>query len=450
MPLSIRRPGPSADPGPRVTDRGPHAGETASRRAGDFLTTRLGRVAQPLGRRARRYVRVTSLPDDAAAHDLLRRAGVAAAVIPEILAARPGARDRGVGAARGMAPRAGDSVVTRTLPPPASGAPATQRWLQLWAIIAAVPGASRSTRARHRRRHHLAHPRGHRHQHRPAHQRARPPRLRRRLLAVPARARADLPARSPPVQPHVHHVRPGPDAPFRVGDPARGAHPSGVAARPGGVRRLARSRRQLLRPAPPRHDVRGRHLRIVASTSNSSTWSVPTATSCASSAASPRSRAGRKRATRTSSASSSATRTRTSTRHPPHHARTGDGRAPEGRQALSQPARLAPPLNVTASGRHRLGRLQPDRLAERDCPAAGSSPSSSKRVDDNARCAAALLSPTASSASARPSTTSACARPGRRSPPPASSSRNPASTASWSPRRATTAAEASPAHSRSR
>jgi hypothetical protein len=82
---------------------------------------------------------VTNLPDDAAAHDLLRRVGVPADVVPEILAARP-------------APATGEwaqlaawhhELVTESSPTlwPAPGpdAPATRRWLQLWAIVAAVP-----------------------------------------------------------------------------------------------------------------------------------------------------------------------------------------------------------------------------------------------------------------------------------------------------------------------
>jgi hypothetical protein len=82
---------------------------------------------------------VTSLPDDPAADDLLRHVGVAAAVIPEILAARP---DRGTEAWAQLAAWHHELVTesSPTLwPAPAQDGPATQRWLQLWAIVAAVP-----------------------------------------------------------------------------------------------------------------------------------------------------------------------------------------------------------------------------------------------------------------------------------------------------------------------
>jgi GNAT-like C-terminal domain/N-acyltransferase N-terminal domain len=200
--------------------------ETASRRAGDFLTTRLGRVAQPLGRRARRYVRgVTSLPDDAAAHDLLRRVGVAAAVIPEILAARP---ERGT---EGWAQLAAwhHELLTESSPalwpPSAPDAPATQRWLQLWAIIAAVPRVLALNAARGIEDditwHTLADIGINIDRHSSAH--GRPGFDGAFWLCQHVRGQIYRLGR---LQFNVVSITfdPGPDAPFRVGDPALGVH----------------------------------------------------------------------------------------------------------------------------------------------------------------------------------------------------------------------------------
>jgi hypothetical protein len=91
---------------------------------------------------------VTRLPDHAAAHDLLRRVGVAAEVVPEILAARP------VPETDEWAQLAAwhHELVTGSSPPgwprAEPDAPATRRWLQLWAIVAAVPHALELNAAR--------------------------------------------------------------------------------------------------------------------------------------------------------------------------------------------------------------------------------------------------------------------------------------------------------------
>ena len=409
MPFSIRRPGPSADPGPSVTDRG-RRGRDGVQTCWGFPTTRLGRVAQPLGRRARRCVRgVTSLLDDAAAHDLLRRAGVAAAVIPEILAARP---ERGPrrGRSSRMAPRAGDSVVTLLWPPPASGASATQRWLQLWAIIAAVLRRPRAQRRAASTTASLAHPRGHRHPSTGTSARTAAPASTGPSGCASTCARADLPARSPPVQPHVHHVRPRDPTP-RSGS----ATPRSGCTSPRG-RRSTRRRATTRSVAPaasspstsPARRTRSPPAHRGSSTSNSPRWSVLTATSCASSAASPRSRAGRSgrrgrpplRLRQPARGPRRFTPRTTLERAMVGHPRAGRHFATGSAGSASQRDGVTPTPPRPAPARPP-GRARP--------PSRGSSPSSSKRVDDNARCAAALLSPTASSASARPSTTSACA-----------------------------------------
>jgi hypothetical protein len=82
---------------------------------------------------------VPRLPDDDAAHVLLRRVGVRADVIPEIVAARP---EPGSEAWAQLAAWHHELVTESSpilWPASAPDAPATDRWLQLWAIVAAVP-----------------------------------------------------------------------------------------------------------------------------------------------------------------------------------------------------------------------------------------------------------------------------------------------------------------------